>query len=74
MDTRHKLHRQEGRKMKVDQLVQLYLRTGKLEGKTESTSTRSRISRSCSTGIGAGPAVIFCWHSDMYGVYENWMR
>jgi len=39
MDTRHKLHRQEGRKMKVDQLVQLYLRTGKLEGKTESTLT-----------------------------------
>ncbi len=31
MKTRWTLNRQEGLKMKVDQLVQLYLRTSKLE-------------------------------------------
>lgn len=39
MKTRRSLNRQEGLKMKVDQLVQLYLRTGKLEGKTAMTQT-----------------------------------
>ena len=39
MNTRRTLNRQVGLKMKIDQLVQLYLRTGKLEGKTEMTQT-----------------------------------